>query len=147
MLSTFSSHQSDVAGSSQQQNIARTKDISSVSEGFTTSSTSETSQKYVSSSQSSGAVDSVNQQKLTVADSVSSIQQGGSTVQQSTVISDKVRESKAAVTTVSEETTTESKKTSVTSTGKKDGANREDLHYKYSGPIKEQCICEICTCG
>jgi hypothetical protein len=21
------------------------------------------------------------------------------------------------------------------------------LQYKYSGPIKEQCICEICTCG
>jgi hypothetical protein len=138
MLSTFSSHQ---------QHLARTKEISSVSEGFTTSSTSESSQKYVSSSQSSGAVESINQQKLTVGDSVLSVQQGGSTVQHSSVISDKVQESKAAVTTVSTETTTESKKKSVTSTGKKDAADRADLQYKYSGPIKEQCICEICTCG
>jgi hypothetical protein len=123
-------------------------DTSSVTHGFTTSSSLDSTLKYVSSGQSSEAVESLSQQKLISGDSASSIKQAGSTVQHSTVVTEDVQGSKAAViATSSTETTSKSSKKAATSTDSKDRANRTDLQYKFSGPIKEQCICEICTCG
>ncbi|KAJ4434917.1 hypothetical protein ANN_23488 [Periplaneta americana] len=140
---TSTSHKTDI--DSKQLQLAGATDISSVSQGFTTSNTSESSQKFVSSSQSSEVVESISQQKFISSDSTSSsIQQGASTVQHSTVITDDVRENAAVTNTTTSKSTSKSSKKSVTE--KKDAA-KADINFKYSGPIKEQCICEICTCG
>jgi hypothetical protein len=148
-LAACSNHHSETVDSSEQHKVAMATETSSVTQGFATSSSFESIQKHVSSGQSSKAVESVSQQKLITGDSSSSVQHAGSTVQHSTtVVTEDVQGSKAAVTaTSSTKTTSKSSKKAVTSTDSKDAANKADLAYKYSGPIKEQCICEICTCG
>jgi hypothetical protein len=147
-LTACSVHHSETVDSSEQHKVAMAT-ASSVTQGFATSSSFESNQKHVSSGQSLEAVESVSQQKLITGDSSSSVQQAGSTVQHSTtVVTEEVQGSKAAVTaTSSTKTTSKSNKKAVTGTDSKVAANKADLAYKYSGPIKEQCICEICTCG